>query len=172
MPSKAFNRLAAGFVGFALGAPAAWANPAAEAAFATGVDLCLRFGQSAWFATDRFEKVGWRSHYDADYGRAVMISPDGAVIALLPTSDRYPLRCSIVSGQVPYTVAQRSVATALEGLGGAPWKAVEVDGCPAYEGGTADVLVHIRNDGNDDLCNAPDSARVEVIARRNPLAGP
>lgn len=63
----------------------------AAGSFAEAVELCLRFGSDPWFAQDRFEDAGWQSYKDPDFGSMAFKSPDGAVIALPPTDETYPM---------------------------------------------------------------------------------
>ncbi|SOC12305.1 hypothetical protein SAMN05877809_10659 [Rhodobacter sp. JA431] len=149
--------------------PPAVAQATPASSFAEAVDLCLRFGADPWFAQDRFEEAGWRSYEDPDFGSLAFKSPDGAVIALPPTSDSFPMWCSVMSGSVSFVKGMAAAENALL-ASDIPIQREIRDNCPVYHGSGGQEL-RIFSEGNDDLCNDPETALVHVVTFSNPLSG-
>lgn len=148
----------------------AWSNPMVDSHFATAVNICINFGSDNWFVTDRLEGAGWYPSQDAYYGQTIYNSPDAKVIVLPPPNDTvYPVRCSVISGEVKMEYAQFVVKSILKSTGTKEKKGT-YEGCPAFST-TLDQVISIHSDGNELLCNDPNSAVVDVISRSNPAGG-
>jgi hypothetical protein len=148
-------------------AHASQANPAGS--FAEAVDLCLRFGSDPWFAQTRFEDAGWQSYKDPDYGSMAFQSPDGAVIALPPTDETHPMWCTVRSGSVSFVNGMAAAENALL-ASDMPIQREIRDNCPVYLGSYGQEL-RVFSDGNEDLCDDPETAVVHVVTMSNPIAG-
>jgi len=161
------NVVLAGFLAASAAVPAA-GDPLADASFVTGVSICINFGSDGWFAQDRLEGAGWVARYDADYGVTVYDSPEGKVQAIPPAEGAgFPAWCSVVSQEVALDFAADVVRRVLIQTG-VDANRETVDGCLAYR--TAyDQQIRVHNDGNEVMCNRPDSARVDVITLTDPV---
>lgn len=148
-------------------AHAAQSDPAGS--FAEAVELCLRFGSDPWFAQDRFEDAGWQSYKDPDFGSMAFKSPDGAVIALPPTDETYPMWCSVMSGSVSFVNGMAAAENALFATG-TPIQGEFRDDCPIYFGSYGQEL-RVFSEGNEDLCSDPTTAVVHVVTMTNPIVG-
>lgn len=154
----------------ALGAAPVVADPVADAQFVTAVDICINFGSDGWFAADRLEGAGWYGAYDADYDTIVYTSSSGQVIAIPPAEGSgFPARCSVISGAVKRDFAETAALSVLK-QANLPASLNIIDNCPMYWT-PLNQDVYILSDGNEDLCNDPDSARVVVVFHTDPAGG-
>lgn len=154
----------------ALSAATAIADPVADAQFVTAVDICVNFGADGWFATDRLEGAGWCGAYDAYYNTTVYTSSSGQVIAIPPPEGgEFPARCSVISGTVKRDFGESAVLSVLDNanLSGS---LNLINDCRMYWT-PLNQEIYILSDGNEDLCNDPDTARVEVVFYTDPIGG-
>ena len=163
------NVVLAGLVCLGAAMPVA-ADPVTDANFTVGVNTCINFGSDAWFVQDRIEGAGWTPRFDHDFNVTVFDSPDGSVL-LIPPQDGpgFPVWCSVISGEVSLGFAEDVVRTVLIKSGVSAIRGTE-GGCRAFRTGN-DVTIRVLNDGNEDMCDQPMSARVNVITFSDPLAG-
>lgn len=148
----------------------ATAGPKAEASFVTGLGVCLNFGSDAWFVSDRLEEAGWRGAFDSYYNATVYTSPDGSAWVIPPgDDDGFPAWCTVFSTAVGPGGAASAVRSALSGTHFG-FSEYDNDGCFGART-TLDQQILVYSDGQDDFCNDPTSARVNVIWHADPAAG-
>lgn len=154
----------------ALSTAPALADPLTDANFVTAVNICVNFGADGWFARDRLESAGWTGAHDVEFDATVYTSPDGNVRAIPPAEDAgFPAWCTVISPAVAYGFATEAVRSVLVGSEIDAIRGVK-DGCLAFRT-EFDQTVHVVNDGNEVMCDRPDSARVDVITDTNPIGG-
>ena len=139
-----------------------------QAYFTQGVEVCFDFGNDGFMVADRLEGLGWHVEYDTYYERDVVYTPGRTVWVIAPPEAApFPTTCLVASGSVTIMQAEASV-TLVAGKSGTPYEVLSHQGCTAFDfGGLREV--RIWSDGQDDFCNDPDSARIEVITRTDPL---
>lgn len=153
---------------------AAGAAPAAaeqsQAYFTQGVQICTDFGNDGFFVTDRLEEQGWVKTYSDYYGTDVMFTP-GRTVWVVPPEEgaKMPARCTVISGSVTIMQAEASVNLVVSN-GNIKHQLLSYQGCSEFDFFGA-KKIRIWSDGQDDFCNDPSSARVEIITLQDPAGG-
>ncbi|WP_319530218.1 hypothetical protein [uncultured Cohaesibacter sp.] len=141
-----------------------------QAYFTQGVQICMDFGTDGFFVKDRLEERGWHSVEDKYYETTVMYTPGNSVWVIPPEEGAsMPATCAVISETVTIMQAEASVRHVLDNSN-SKYQLLSKQGCSEYDffGSTK---IRIWSNGQDDFCNNPDNARVEVIALQDPAAG-
>ncbi|WP_421701803.1 hypothetical protein [Aliiroseovarius sp.] len=146
------------------------ADPITEASFVTGLSVCLNFGNDAWFAADRLEGAGWHGQYDDYYQAKIYTSPDGSAWVIPPgEGDGFPAWCTVFSSSVGPDYAEFAVRSVLASID-LGFSEYDNEGCYGFHTALRQQIL-VYSDGQDDFCNDPTSARVNVIWHSDPVAG-
>lgn len=155
---------------FCIGASLPAAAEQSQAYFTQGVQICKDFGSDGFFVTDRLEEQGWVKNYSDYYETDVLFTP-GRTVWVIPPKEgaKMPAHCTVVSGTVTIMQAEASV-TLVVSNGNAKHQVLSNQGCTEFDFfGTQKI--RIWSDGQDDFCNDPTSARVDIITLKDPVAG-
>ena len=141
-----------------------------QAYFTQGLQICVDFGTDGFFVKDRLEEQGWHAVEDKDYETTVLYTPAGTVWVIPPEEGAsMPATCTVVSETVTIMQAEGSVRHVIE-KSGAKYQLLSYQGCSEYDF-FGSSRIRIWSNGQDDFCNNPDNARVEVIALEDPVVG-
>lgn len=146
------------------------ADPVTDAHFVTATSTCINFGSDSWFVRDRIEDAGWTTRFDQDYHISVYDSPDRSVVLIPPPENTdLPVFCSVISQDVTLDYAENVARSVLVKSSIDTIEGIQ-DGCRIFRTENS-VTIHVYNDGNEDMCDQPMSARIEIMTSSNPVSG-
>ncbi len=152
-----------------IAAPASLAQDKMLYAFKDAVSICINFGSDGWLAQDRLEELGWTSQYYVEYDTMAFYDPSKKVKAIPPAEGQeLPTTCTVLGYEVPLAFAKSAALEILVNSGTQATLRL-YEGCPALQTEMGQE-VRIMNDGNEVLCNEPNTARIEVVTFKNPVA--
>ncbi|SNZ19202.1 hypothetical protein [Cohaesibacter gelatinilyticus] len=141
-----------------------------QARFTQGVQICHDFGSDAFFVQDRLEEQGWVANFSDYYSATILYSPGRTVWVIPPAEEaKMPVTCTVISGSVSIFQAEASVQMTVSNSN-KKYQLLSHQGCSEFDFNGA-TKIRIWSDGQDHFCNDPNSAKVEVITYRNPVAG-
>ncbi|TLP43887.1 MULTISPECIES: hypothetical protein [Cohaesibacter] len=141
-----------------------------QAYFTQGVQICRDFGNDGFFVVDRLEEKGWVKRHDDYYETDVMYTPGKSVWVIPPEEGAsMPASCVVISGAVTIMQAEASVNLVVSNSND-KHQILSNQGCTEIDF-FGSQKIRIWSDGQDDFCNDPNSARVEVITLVDPNVG-
>ena len=162
------HNLILGFVFILTSAPAIAEQ--SQAYFTQAVQICKDFGNDGFFVKDRLEERGWIANHSDYYSTTVLYTPGRSVWVVPPAEgSSMPATCTIVSETVSIMQAEASVNHVVSNSG-AKFQLQSYQGCSEFDF-FGSSKIRIWSNGQDDFCNDPTNARVEVITLKDPMAG-
>ena len=134
------------------------------------VQICSDFGNDGSLVKDRLKENGWVKRTNDYYEMDVMYTP-GSTVWVLPPEEgaSIPTRCVVISGAVTIMQAEASVNLVVSNSN-AKYQTLSNQGCTEIDF-FGSKKIRIWSDGQDDFCNDPNSARIEVLTLQDPISG-
>ena len=141
-----------------------------QAYFSQGVQICIDFGNDGFFVKDRLEEQGWVAVEDKYYETTVMYTPGHSVWVVPPPEGAdMPATCTVISETVTIMQADAAVQHIVS-KNDIKYQLLSNQGCSELDF-YGDKKIRIWSNGQDDFCNDPSNARVEIITLVDPVAG-